>query len=200
MQPLKRTGVSCARRLRPQVQRQSRRHASDSHGPDSHGSHDAHHSTPANESFGSGFYIALAAIPASFALYKFSRQGTDEQPYFTRLIRDTYNGYKDRWAERNASHTQAMEQAAADRVIFLNESNNTLRRVDIRFPEIFNTGSPWNVPAGHGSANLDHLIAKYEKEAYEENDRKLKQLRDNNVPAEKEFESFRKLTSAAKDS
>ena len=65
---------------------------------------------------------------------------------------------------------------------------------------IFNTGSPWNVPAGHGSANLDTLIAKYEKEAYEENDRKLKQLRDNNVPVEKEFESFRKVTPAAKDS
>ncbi|KAK4507224.1 hypothetical protein PRZ48_000959 [Zasmidium cellare] len=148
----------------------------------------------------SGFYIAIAAIPASFALYKFSRQGTDEQPYFTRLIRDTYNGYKDKWTERNASHTRAMEQAAADRVIFLNESNNTLRRVDIRFPEAFNTGSPFNVPAGHGSANLDHLIAKYEKEAYEENERKLKQLRENNVPVEKEFESFRKLTPAAKDS
>lgn len=79
--------------------------------------------------------MCIAAIPASFALYKFSRQGTDEQPYFTRVITDTYNGYKNKWAERNASHTQAMEQAAADRVLFLNEGSRSLRRVDIRFPE-----------------------------------------------------------------
>lgn len=65
---------------------------------------------------------------------------------------------------------------------------------------IFNTGSPWNVPAGHGSTNLDNLIAKYEKEAFEENGKKLQQLKDNNVPVEKPFESFRKLTPAANDS
>lgn len=56
------------------------------------------------------------------------------------------------------------------------------------------------MPAGHGSANLDNLIAKYEKEAYEENAKKLQQLKDNNVPVEKPFESFRKLTPAANDS
>lgn len=28
---------------------------------------------------------------------------------------------------------------------------------------IFNTGSPYNVPAGQGGANLDALIAHYEK-------------------------------------
>ena len=48
----------------------------------------------------------------------------------------------------------------------------------------FNFGSPWNVPAGHGSANVDHVIAKYEKEAFEDNERKMQQVRENKVPAE----------------
>ena len=49
----------------------------------------------------------------------------------------------------------------------------------------FNTGSPWNVPAGHGNINLDEVIAKYEKEAYEEQEKRLQQLKENNVPVEK---------------
>ena len=64
---------------------------------------------------------------------------------------------------------------------------------------IFNTGSPWNVPAGH-HANMDTLIAKYEDEARADDEKKLQQLKENNVPVEQPFESFRKLTPAAKDS
>lgn len=43
---------------------------------------------------------------------------------------------------------------------------------------IFNTGSPWNVPAGQGGANLDKLIAHYEKKNYDEEERKLRTLRE----------------------
>lgn len=60
----------------------------------------------------------------------------------------------------------------------------------------FNVGAPWNVPAGHGSANIDAVIAKYEKEAYEENERKLKQLRENKVPCEQPFERLTKAPPA----
>ena len=52
----------------------------------------------------------------------------------------------------------------------------------------FNTGSPWNVPAGHGRVNIDEVINKYEKEAYEEQEKKLQQLKENNVPREKPVE------------
>lgn len=82
-----------------------------------------------------GFYITLSAIPVSLAIYKFTRQGTDEQPYFTRLIQDTYNSYKVKWAERNDFHTQAVEQAAADRTLFMNETNQSMRHINLRFPE-----------------------------------------------------------------
>ncbi|KAK5127040.1 hypothetical protein LTR85_008399 [Meristemomyces frigidus] len=197
MQPLQRTALRSARRLRPQVQKQPRRYAGDSQGAhekfEPHGGRNKH---PVNESLGPGFYMTLAAIPASFALYKFTRQGTDEQPFFTRYIRDTYNGYAEKWARRNDMHTQMIEQAAADRNLFLNESQSTHRRVDLRFPEQFNVGSPWNVPAGQGSANIDHVIAKYEQEAFAENDRKLQQLRENKVPSEQPFEPLTKMPPA----
>lgn len=48
----------------------------------------------------------------------------------------------------------------------------------------FNHGSPWNVGAGHGSINLEKVIEKYEKEAQEEQTKRLQQVRENKVPAE----------------
>ena len=58
----------------------------------------------------------------------------------------------------------------------------------------FNHGSPWNVPAGQGSANIDKVIAKYEQEAFSENEKKVQQLKENNVPAEQPFEPLVKLS------
>ncbi|KAK3690788.1 hypothetical protein LTR37_018962 [Vermiconidia calcicola] len=184
MQSVQRAAVRSARQLRPQTQRQYRRYASES-SKDSHG---AHHAQPANESLGAGFYVALAAIPASFAIFKLT-QG--DQAYFTRLIRNTYDSYSAKWAQRNDLHVQAMEQAAADRVLFLNESTKGAHRnVDIRFPEQFNVGAPWNVSAGQGSINIDKVIQKYEREAHEQQEKKLQQIRENNVPVEQPFESL----------
>jgi hypothetical protein len=88
-----------------------------------------------------GFYICLSAIPLSLAVYKFTGQGTSEKPYFTRLIQDTYADYKGKWAQRNDSHTRAMEQAAADRSLFIHEANNTTRHVELKFPEYVLTSS-----------------------------------------------------------
>jgi hypothetical protein len=65
---------------------------------------------------------------------------------------------------------------------------------------IFNTGSPWNVPAGQGGANIDHLIAKYEKEAYEQNERRHQEVKENRVPREQPLTPFAKRTPAATDS
>jgi hypothetical protein len=54
----------------------------------------------------------------------------------TTWIRDTYNTYATRWAQRNDLHVQALEQAASDKVLFLNESvKGPHRNVDLRFPE-----------------------------------------------------------------
>ena len=62
----------------------------------------------------------------------------------------------------------------------------------------FNSGSPYNVPAGNGSDNIDAVIAKYQKEAFEANEKKLQQLKDNAVPAEHPYKStFAKTTPAS---
>ncbi|KAK5691435.1 hypothetical protein LTR97_011428 [Elasticomyces elasticus] len=185
MQPLQRTAMRSARRLRPQVsQKQPRRFETQGAEPSSFKAEGGQANYPKTESFGRGFYFTLAAIPFSFALYQFTRQGTNERPWATRYITDTYNGYAEKWARRNDTHTHAVEQAASDKLLFINEIRNGPRFVDLKFPEQFNAGSPWNVPAGQGSANMDQVIAKFEKASYEENARKLQQLRDNQVPCE----------------
>merc|ERR1712137_83263 len=185
MQPLQRAALRSARGVRSQIQR---RHAS-------HGAGDAHHSS-GNESFGAGFYITVTGLPLGFLALNYATSG-DKEPYFTRLITNTYNKYAGAWAHRNNIHTEMIEEAAADRVLFLNEASQSVRHVDLRFPEIFNTGSPWNVPAGQGGANIDHLIAKYEKEAYEANEKKHQQIKENKVPREQPLTPFAKRTPAA---
>ena len=49
-----------------------------------------------------------------------------------------------------------------------------------------NTGAPWNVPAGHGG-NIDYAIARFEKENYEAQAKKLQNLKNGNIPSEKPY-------------
>ncbi|KAL8720675.1 MAG: hypothetical protein Q9225_002504 [Loekoesia sp. 1 TL-2023] len=131
--------------------------------------HHGHHPEPVNESLGRGFYFVIAALPLSFAIYKFSRSSDgssaeSSQPWLTRMLR-RYDDWSNSWAERNALHTKAIEQAAHDRNLFLDSQPSDL--VELRFPEVFNTGSPYNVPAGHG-ANLNELIAHYQRKNAEQ--------------------------------
>ncbi|OCK85096.1 hypothetical protein K432DRAFT_377935 [Lepidopterella palustris CBS 459.81] len=176
MQSLRRSAITVARNARSSLPRQPRRYAHDAHGSEHHG--------PVNESFGKGFYVAVATIPATIAFYKFSSTNTDERPLFTRLI-ESYSDLKTYWIERNDLHTQMIEQAARDKNLFLNSKPGT--HIELSFPEIFNVGSPYNVPAGSG-VNLDKLITKYQKEAFEENAKKLEQLKDGTLPAEQPFD------------
>lgn len=46
-----------------------------------------------------------------------------------------------------------------------------------------NVGSPYNVPAG-SQVQLEQVIEKYKKIAYEDNERKLEALRNNEIKAE----------------
>lgn len=87
----------------------------------------------ANSVAKAGFWIGLASIPFGVALYQFTN--SDGKSFFTRTITDTYLDYKAKFARRNELHTSAMEQAAADRVLFLNETPKQPRWVDLRFPE-----------------------------------------------------------------
>ncbi|KAL8943539.1 MAG: hypothetical protein Q9216_000997 [Gyalolechia sp. 2 TL-2023] len=135
------------------------------HEPTHHGDHPE----PANESLGRGFYLVIAALPLSFAVYQFSRSSDvsgaeSSRPWLTRMLQ-RYDQWSNNWAARNALHTKAVEQAAHDRNLFHNSQPSPL--VDLRFPEIFNTGSPRNIPAGHG-ADLSELIAHYHRKNAEQ--------------------------------
>jgi hypothetical protein len=77
-------------------------------------------------------------VPVAFLGLNWATSG-DKEPYFTRMITNTYNKYANTWADRNNIHTEMIEQAAADRVLFLNEASQSVRHVDLRFPEYVST-------------------------------------------------------------
>ncbi|KAI9809068.1 MAG: hypothetical protein M1825_002357 [Sarcosagium campestre] len=138
--------------------------------------HDAHgHSEPVNESLGKGFYITLAAVPATFAAVKFFRDAEDgETPVFTRLL-ERFDRYQQKFEDRNTVHTRMIEQAAFDRNLFHNSEKRT-QTFNLRYPETFNTGSPYNVVAGQGGGNIDHMVEYYRNESMENEEMKLKKL------------------------
>ncbi|EEP76653.1 predicted protein [Uncinocarpus reesii 1704] len=130
------------------------------HQPRRYAHSEAHHAEPVNESFGRGFYIAIASIPAGLALYKYSTSDSKNAPWITRLIEE-YTPSENLWAKRNALHTLAVEKAASDRHLF--HSQNPLLTIDLKYPEMFNAGSPINMPAGNSSGDLRAVISHYQK-------------------------------------
>lgn len=52
-----------------------------------------------------------------------------------------------------------------------------------------NQGSPYNVPAGQVN-NMEKVIEKFKKEAYEDNERKLEALRNNEIKSEQPWERY----------
>lgn len=109
-----------------------------------HSTSHGHHPEPVNESLGRGFYLTLAALPASFALYKLSRPSDDStdpasQPWLTRVIH-SYDHWRDEWESRNTLHTAAIEQAAHDRHLFHGTKGSHV--IELRFPEYVSPFSP----------------------------------------------------------
>ncbi|KAL2058577.1 hypothetical protein ABVK25_001305 [Lepraria finkii] len=158
-----------------------------------HGSgHYANHPEPVEEHLGRGFYVSIAALALSFAAYKFSRSSSDpdKQPLITRLIQ-SYNWWQDEFGRRNTMHTKMVEQAAADRNLF--QSSPWSHHVDLKFPEIFNTGSPYNVPAGH-SIDLEAVKAHYEKQNAEAELKRMERLKwradESELLAQREAEAL----------
>jgi len=46
---------------------------------------------------------------------------------------------------------------------------------------VFNGGSPYNVPAGHGHANVDQIIEKYDRENRESHEKRMKALQSGQL-------------------
>ncbi|KAG0647960.1 hypothetical protein D0Z07_5803 [Hyphodiscus hymeniophilus] len=153
MYALGRQAVESASRLSAVTTRTGRRHAS--------GHAHGHHEGPKNESLGTLFYIALAAVPVTIGVYTAAQKTPDGKATGLSTLIDKYSDYKEKWAARNTLHTSMIEQAAFDRNLY--QSSPGTKHVDLRFPEVFNTGSPYNVSAGQRARNMDELVAHYEK-------------------------------------
>ncbi|KAI9677911.1 MAG: hypothetical protein M1829_002408 [Trizodia sp. TS-e1964] len=176
MQSLRPSVLRAARRQNSALNPSKLRLASTSIGPiegQSRAESNHDHVFPAEESLGTSFYIVIALIPLSYGVYLLARPSTEGvDPPLTRLM-NYYSDYNDSWVRRNTLHTKMIEQAAFDRNLF--QSSPGSKVVELRFPEIFNSGSPYNVSAGQG-VNLDKLIAHYEKQNRENEERKLRVL------------------------
>ncbi|OAA60955.1 NADH-ubiquinone oxidoreductase [Niveomyces insectorum RCEF 264] len=172
MLPIRQRAVCMARlaRLRrPATATPAVRFAStDSHSHD-HGHGESH--APVDEPMGSAFFIALAAIPASWLLYTLTRPGKDGEPAALSTYINKFSYLTEQWENRNTLHTAAIEQAAHDKNLLYTVDRNT--HIDLRFPEVFQTGSPYNVPAGH-SVNLDKVVAHYREQHHKEAARQAK--------------------------
>ena len=82
-----------------------------------------------------GFYISIAALALSFAVYNYSRSSPsdpDHQPFLTRVMQ-SYNWFQDEFARRNALHTAMVEQAAEDRNLF--QSSPWTHHTELKFQE-----------------------------------------------------------------
>ncbi|TID17161.1 gb [Venturia nashicola] len=148
----------------------------------SHHAHD-HHAEPVNESIGTGFYLFLGSITTAFVVYSLATPSkAGEESWITRKIR-SYDQRLEVDKARNELHTKMVEQAGNDRLLLISSRNpNTPRTVDLRFQEQFNTGSPYNVPAGQGSINLEQVIDFYKKKNEDQEADRVKwaEFRQNN--------------------
>ncbi|KAK3372555.1 hypothetical protein B0H63DRAFT_453873 [Podospora didyma] len=165
MSALGQRAASVARQARPTVARNTRSYAS--------GGHDHHHAPAAPEALGKAFFVAVGAIPASMVLYAMSRPGKDgEKSTFGKYLEDVSN-MRETWKTRNHLTTAAVEQAARDKHLFYNVERSAYH--ELRHPEVFQHGSPFNVPAGH-SVNMDKVVAHYQRKHLDEEDRKARKL------------------------
>ncbi|KAI1374113.1 hypothetical protein F4677DRAFT_447759 [Hypoxylon crocopeplum] len=181
MQALRTRAACVARRTRPITLRTSRSYASESHDSHDH-SHDHHAAPEVEEGLGTAFYVFAALVPASYIGYSISRPGPDGEPSsVTKWLRN-FDYFND-WEIRNTLRTNIIEQAAHDKHLFLNSGKNP--HVELKTPELFNSGSPWNVPAGH-YVNLDHVTEHYRKQAADEEERKVKRLQAKSKEAEQQ--------------
>ncbi|KAI5804944.1 hypothetical protein EDC01DRAFT_725533 [Geopyxis carbonaria] len=149
---------AAAGRLGPLV---TRRHAS-------HGPADAHHAPAAHgpaaeEGFSKGFFISLAVALGGLAFYQYDTAG-QRPSIVTRLIAQ-YHSRHEVWEARNVLHTTMVEEAARDKSLL--QDYRPAYTIPIRFPEVFNGGSPYNNEAGWATGELGavkkHLEAEHKK-------------------------------------
>lgn len=114
-----------------------------------------------SESFGKGFYITLSLIPVGLVAWV-AATSSETTPWLTRVIQ-SFRERREELDRRNTLHQAASEQAAFDRRLFATASPS-VTRFELRYPEVLNRSSPWNVVAGWGGADLTKLMEHYARE------------------------------------
>ncbi|KAH7035208.1 uncharacterized protein B0I36DRAFT_317856 [Microdochium trichocladiopsis] len=125
------------------------------------------------EGLGTAFYVFVGAIPLSILGYQITRPGKDGEPSsMTKWLQgfDAFNETE----RRNTIRTNIVEEAAHDKHLFYYGQRN--QHVELKMPELFNTGSPYARPAGHRAANLEAVTEHYRKQYEEEEERKIQKL------------------------
>lgn len=147
---------------------------------DSHAAHAEHsHAHPVNESYGPGFYVSVATLTAGYILYRLhkSAEESGSQSWISSLIKK-WTPSEQLFEQRNAIRTAAMEKAAHDRHLF--QSPGPREYIELRHPEIFNAGSPYNVPAG-STVDLSAVVAHYERKNREIEEARVSRMQDGKV-------------------
>jgi len=131
-------------------------------GHDSHG-HGHEHAAPVKESLGKSVWLLLAVPPIAYFLYQDAQPNSEnEAPFLTRWLQKF--DFTEENRARNNLHAKLVEQAAADRMLFMySERHPVFRTVPVRNLEMINARDPFNRQAGWGSINLDKLIAHVEE-------------------------------------
>ncbi|KAL6248994.1 hypothetical protein RBB50_004057 [Rhinocladiella similis] len=174
---------AAARPLRRSLKHQTRRNAGHEAG---HG-HGHGHTGPkesafhvdigsGNESLSRGFFISLALVPFAYAVYSISSSPNDNA--ISRLVKQ-YEDNKKADETKNVVYMTMLEQAASDRQLFAATARDD-SGPRLRNPEAFNVGSPYNVSAGNGSANLSALAKFYQDENKEAERLRVERLKRNN--------------------
>ncbi|ERS95995.1 NADH:ubiquinone oxidoreductase 17.8kD subunit [Sporothrix schenckii 1099-18] len=170
MQPIRQRLACMARQARARPARLTAAPAVRFASTDSHGDHHDHHEHhgPVDEPMGTAWYIAVGAIPLTYALYTLSRPGKDGEPTAIEAYLNKFSYLREQWETRGHLHTAAVEQAAHDKNLFYTVERSS--NIDLRYPEVFQSSSPYNIPAGH-NVNLDKVVAHYREQHNKEVER-----------------------------
>ncbi|EXJ88192.1 hypothetical protein A1O1_05122 [Capronia coronata CBS 617.96] len=173
-----------ARPLRRSIRHQPRRYAGHEAGHDHGHGHDAHpgesalhvDAGPSTESFGKGFYITIAAVPLVI-LWSYVASSPGDNALI-RIVKK-WEARREEDQRANILHTTIMEQAAADRQLF-SSSPRDESGSPLRMPETMNFGSPFNVSAGNGTADMSELVKFYQERDRKAEVERLQRLKKNN--------------------
>jgi len=128
---------------------------------------------------GLGFYMTLAAVPLFYVSYNMANGSQGD--FFDRQFQKYREGKK-LGEDKDLLYQAAVSQAIVDRARLSSYPRET-SGPDLKFPEMFNTGSPWNQAVGQG-ADMRQLEEHYRKVHAEAEEQRIERMKTSMfVPA-----------------